>query len=146
MTIPDRVRTALTEAMKARDHIRVECLRLLKAALLVKEKESGVPPTESEAVAVLRGEVRKRRQSIEIFEQHGRQAEATAALAEIAVIEEFLPQLLSAEALERRIRTYLAEHPELDHPGKLTGALKRELGDQADGRLLNELCRKVLGA
>ncbi len=60
------------------------------------------------------------------------------------MLEEFLPQQLSADQIEERVRAYLADHPEIDHAGKLTGALKKELGDQANGKLLNEICRKVL--
>ena len=43
------------------------------------------------------------------------------------------------------MRAYLAEHPEMNHPGKLTGAMKKELGDLADGKILNEVCKKALG-
>ena len=95
-------------------------------------------------VIIDQGEIRKRKQSIEIFREHGKEEEAAATEAEIAVLEEFLPQQLSPEELERKVRDYLAEHPEISHPGKLTGALKKELGDAADGKALNEACRKVL--
>ncbi len=63
---------------------------------------------------------------------------------EIRVLEEFLPQQLSADQIEEKVRAYLSAHPDIDQAGKLTGALKKELGDQADGKLLNEICRKVL--
>ena len=96
-------------------------------------------------MAALRGEIKKRQQSIEIFREHGKEAEAVATENEIRIIEEFLPKQLSAEELEAKVRAYLAEHPEMNHAGKLTGALKKELGDLADGKLLNEACRKVLG-
>ena len=43
------------------------------------------------------------------------------------------------------LRAFLAEHPDMNHAGKLTGALKKELGDAADGKVLNEVCRRVLG-
>ena len=53
---------------------------------------------------------------------------------------------MSAEEIEAKVRAYLAEHPELNHPGKLTGAMKKELGDTAVGKALNEICKRVLGA
>ncbi|HIJ65320.1 MAG TPA: GatB/YqeY domain-containing protein [Candidatus Hydrogenedentes bacterium] len=117
-----------------------------EGALLLKEKASSEALSDEEAVKVLRGEIRKRRESIDVFREHGKTAELAAAEAEIGIIEEFLPQQLSAEQLEEKVRAYLEEHPDITHPGKLTGALKKELGDQADGKLLNETCRKVLGA
>ena len=144
MSIKDQVQHAIKEAMKSRKTVRLECLRLAKAALLVKEKEAPDALTEKAAIATLRAEVRKRQQSIEIFREHGKEDEAKASEEEIRVLEEFLPQQLSAEQIEEKVRSYLAEHPDLTHAGKLTGALKKELGDSADGKLLNEICRKVL--
>lgn len=144
MSIKDQVQTAIKEAMKSREATRLECLRLAKGALLVKEKESSDALTDAAAIAVLRSEVKKRQQSIEIFREHGKEDEANATEKEIRILEEFLPQRLSADQIEEKVRAYLAEHPDIEHAGKLTGALKKELGDQADGKLLNEICRKVL--
>ena len=144
MSIKDQVQSAIKEAMKSRETTRLECLRLAKGALLMKEKESSADLTDNVAIAVLRTEVKKRQQSIEIFREHGKEDEAKATEEEIRILEEFLPQQLAADQIEEKVRAYLAEHPEIDHAGKLTGALKKELGDQADGKLLNEICRKVL--
>ena len=144
MSIKDQVQSAIKEAMKSREAVRLECLRLAKGALLVREKESSAALTEEAAIAVLRSEVKKRQQSIEIFREHAKEDEAKATEQEIRVLEEFLPQQLSADQIEEKVRAHLAEHPGIDHAGKLTGALKKELGDQADGKLLNEICRKVL--
>ncbi len=144
MSIKDQVQNAIKEAMKNREKVRLECLRLAKGALLLKEKEASDALTDEAAIAQLRAEVRKRQQSIEIFREHGKEDEAKAAEGEIRILEEFLPQQLSAEQIEEKVRAYLAEHPDVTHAGKLTGALKKELGDSADGKLLNETCRKVL--
>ena len=97
------------------------------------------------ASAVLRAEVTQRQQSIEIFRQHGREDAAKSTEDEIKVLEEFLPKQLSAEEVEKRVRDYLAAHPDMNHAGKLTGAMKKELGDLVDGKLLNDTCRKVIG-
>ena len=144
MSIKDRVQGPITEAMKNREAVRLECLRLAKGALLVKEKESSAALTDEAAISVLRTEVKKRQQSIEIFREHNKEDEAKASEEEIRILEEFLPQQLSADRIEEKVRAYLAEHPDTNHAGKLTGALKKELGDQADGKLLNQICRKVL--
>lgn len=145
MTIRERVDKAIAEATKARSQARLECLRMAKAALLLKEKEKGESVSDEAATAVMRAEVKKRQQSIEIFRQHGREDAAQSTEQEIRVLEEFLPTQLSAEDLEARVRAYLAAHPEANHAGKLTGAMKKELGDLADGKMLNEICRKVIG-
>jgi len=148
MSIRQDIQEAMKQAMRAKDKARLEALRMAKGALLLKEKEShheGELPDE-EAIRVLRAEVKKRQQSIETYREHNRPEEVERLEQEIAIIESFLPQQLSAEQLEEKVRGYLAEHPDIDHAGKLTGALKKELGDRADGKMLNEICRKVLGA
>lgn len=144
MTIRERVQEELKSAMKNKDKVRLECLRLMKAALLLKEKETGKEPTDEEAAGALRKEVRKRHESIAVFREHGREEEARAAENEIGIIEEFLPKQLSPAEIEERVRAFLAAHPEVNHPGKLTGLMKKELGDLADGKTLNEVCKKAL--
>lgn len=145
MSLKEEVQQAMKEAMKARQTERLECLRLAKGALLLKEKESSEGLTKEAGIGVLRGEVRKRHQSIALYQEHGKDAEVRAAEFEIGVLEEFLPKQLSAQQIEERAVAFLEAHPEMNHAGKLTGALKKELGDQVDGKTLNEVCRKVLG-
>ena len=144
MSKRDEIQNAIKEAMKNRDSLRLECLRMAKGALLLKEKASGNELTDEDVVAALRGEVRKRKQSIDIFRQHGKEEEAAREEREIAVLEEFLPQQLSREALEEKAKAFLEAHPEINHAGKLTGALKKELGDTADGKTLNEVCQSLV--
>lgn len=144
MPIRDQVQEQMKEAMRSKDTLRLECLRMIKGALLHKEKETGKALSDEQAVAVLRSEVRKREQTADMMREHGKEAEAQEAEAEIAIIDTFLPSQLSEEQLEAKARAYLAEHPDVNHAGKLTGALKKELGDQADGKMLNEVCRKLL--
>jgi uncharacterized protein YqeY len=144
MSLKERVQEAMKQAMKDKDTPRLECLRMVKGALLLKEKESSEALNEETSVNTLRAEVKKRQQSLDIFRELGKLAEAEATEKEIAIINEFLPQQLNVEELEARVRAYLGDHPEMNHAGKLTGAMKKELGDLADGKLLNEVCRKVL--
>ena len=92
----------------------------------------------------VRREVRKRQQSLETYRELGKEVEAANLEKEIAVLESFLPAQLSEADLEAKIRAYLAEHPDVNHAGKLTGAMKKELGDAADGKVLNAVCRRVL--
>lgn len=147
MSIKNAVQEALKQAMKNKNTARLECLRLAKAALLIKEKEGSKEAelSDEDAVKALRAEVRKRQQSIETYREVNRPEEVARLEAEIAVLEEFLPKQLTPEAVEQAIRAYLAEHPEITHAGKLTGIIKQQLGDQADGKVINELCRKALG-
>ena len=144
MSIKERVQEEMKAAMKSKDAARLECLRMMKGALLHKEKASSEDLTDADTIAVLRSEVRKRQESVKIFREVGKEDEAVAAEGEVAVIEEFLPQQITAEQVQERVRTYLADHPEITHAGRLTGILKKEWGDEVDGRLLNEACRKAI--
>ncbi|MBI1320276.1 MAG: GatB/YqeY domain-containing protein [Candidatus Hydrogenedens sp.] len=146
MSIKAAIQDAMKDALRAKNSERLSVLRMAKGALLLAEKAG---PKEAElsdadATQALRSEVRKRVQSIEQFAELGKTDEVESLKREIEVIESFLPQQLTSEQAEARVRDYLAAHPELNHPGKLTGALKKELGDLVDGKVLNEVCRKVL--
>lgn len=145
MSIRDEIQNAMKEALRSKSQERLECLRMAKGAILLKEKSSSAKLTEEDVIAVLRSEVKKRQQSIDLYLEHNKTEAADGVRREIAIIEEFLPKQLSADEIEEKVRAYLAEHPEIDHAGKLTGAMKKELGDLADGKVLNEICRKVLG-
>ncbi len=146
MSIKDDVQQAIKEAMKSKDHARLECLRMAKAALLVKEKAGSKEDaiSDEEAITVLRAEAKKRQQSIDTYAELGKTEEVEKLKVEVAVLEGFLPQQLSEEQVKERVQAYLAANPDVNHPGKLTGAIKKELGDQVDGKLLNAVCRAAL--
>jgi uncharacterized protein YqeY len=146
MSIKARIQEEMAKAMKGQNKFRLECLRMAKGAILLKEKESTADLTDEMSAAAVRSEIKKRQQSVEIFLQVGKKEDAEKAENEIKVLEEFLPKQLSEEEIESKVRAYLAEHPEVNHAGKLTGAMKKELGDLADGKLLNEICKKAIGA
>lgn len=147
MAIKEQIQEGIKEALKGRDQARLDTLRMAKGAILIKEKEKARTEAvgDDEIIAVLRSEIRKRQQSMETYEQLGKQEAVNGLKLEISVIEEFLPRQLSEADIEARVRAFLAEHPDMNHAGKLTGALKKELGDAADGKVLNEVCRRVLG-
>ena len=147
MSIKDDVQQAMKEAMKNKDQVRLECLRMAKAALLLKEKEGAKEAgiTDDDAIAALRSEVKKRQQTVDTYTELGKTEEVEKTKAEIAILEEFLPRQMSEEQVREKIQVYLAANPDVNHAGKLTGALKKELGDQVDGKMLNDLCREALG-
>lgn len=146
MTIKEQIQEGIKNATKSRELLRLDTLRMAKGAILLKEKEKArtEPISDEEVTAVLRSEIRKRQQSMATYEELGKQEAVEGLKFEIAVIEGYLPKQLSESDLEAKVRSYLEQHPEMNHAGKLTGALKKELGDTADGKLLNDICRRVL--
>ena len=97
--IRERIQAAQIEAMKARDAQKTATVRLMMAAIMIRDIEArtGKAPADDDAlvVEVLQKMVKQRRESIEMFAKGGRQELADAEAAEVAVIESFLPQQLS---------------------------------------------------
>lgn len=145
MSIKQALMDAMKDALRNKEQERLDTLRLMKGAILLIEKSGKGEADDNDCIGAFRAEVKKRQQTIELLEQHGKTDEAAATRREIAVIESFLPKQLSREDLVARVKAYLADHPGVDGAGKLTGAMKKELGDLADGKMLNEVCREALG-
>ncbi|MFP6583521.1 MAG: GatB/YqeY domain-containing protein [Candidatus Hydrogenedentota bacterium] len=145
MSIKQEIQDAMKDALRNRETLRLDCLRMAKGALLVKEKDGTGELTDDMSIAILRSEVKKRQQSIETYQELGKDDVVDVTKQEIVILESFLPQQLSAEDLEAKVHAYLTDHPEINHAGRLTGAMKKELGDAADGKMLNTICQQVLG-
>lgn len=144
MSIKEEIQNAMKDALRNKETLRLDCLRMAKGALLVKEKDGTGELTDDMSIAILRSEVKKRQQSIETYQDLGKDDVVAVTKEEIQIIESFLPQQMSAEDLEAKVRAYLDAHPEINHAGRLTGAMKKKLGDAADGKMLNEICQNVL--
>lgn len=145
MGLRNEIMDAIKDAMRAKDQERLNTLRLMKAAILLKEKSGQTDIPEEELIAAMRAEIKKRQQTLDVLRDLNKAEELAATEREIAIIEEYLPKQLSPEDVLAKVKEYAAAHPEIDNPGRLTGAMKKELGDLADGRVLNEACKQVLG-
>lgn len=147
MSLNDRLGQELKAAMLARDAERLGALRLLKAALgylAIERKVDSLP--DAEFIAVVQKEVKKRRDSIEQFEKGGRPELAAKEKAEIAVLEGFLPQALSAEELETLVRQVIAETGAASKKdmGTVIKAVQAKAAGRADGRAISTLVGKLL--
>ncbi len=147
MSLNDRLGQDLKAAMLAKDADRLSTLRLLKAALgylAIEKKVDSLP--DAEFIAVVQKEVKKRRDSIEQFEKGGRPELAAKELAEITVLEGFLPQALSAEELESLIRQVIAETGAASKKdmGPVIKAVQSKAAGRADGRAISTLVGKLL--
>src|SRR4051812_20089204 len=102
MTLQERIDGDLKEAMRAKDATRLGVLRMLKSALKYSAIEKSGPEgalDDSAATAVVRKQVKQRQDSVESFEKGGRADLAAKEKAEIEILQEYLPQQLSAEDL-----------------------------------------------
>ena len=146
----DAIQTATTQAMKARDSARLGALRLINAALKNKDIElrTGTAPADDDVlvVDVLMKMAKQRRESIEMYDAGGRQELADKERGELAVIEEFLPQMLDETATIAAIEAIKAETgaSTMKDMGTVMGELKARHGAVLDGKLASTLVKAAL--
>src|SRR5438477_1078957 len=109
MSLTERIQKDLTDAMKARDELRLSVLRMVKSALKHKEIEKIRPLDEAESLQVLQTLVKQRKESIEQFTKGGRSDLADKESREITIIEEYLPAGASEADLDGAIEAAIAE-------------------------------------
>ncbi|MGY8939914.1 MAG: GatB/YqeY domain-containing protein, partial [Flavobacteriales bacterium] len=110
MSLQIQVMGKIKEAMKAKDTIALQALRAVKAAFLLAKTATGVQEelTEEQELKIIQKQVKQRKDSAAIFIQQNRQDLAEPELAEIAVLEQFLPEALSEEEIEKVVLKTIA--------------------------------------
>jgi uncharacterized protein YqeY len=148
--IRDEIKSALVTAMKGGDKDTTGTLRLVQAAIKNRDIEArtgGAPKDDDTLVTeVLQKMVKQRRESAEIYRNNGREDRAGAEEAEIAVIERFLPQQLSAEEAEARIREIVAETgaSSMKDMGRVMALVKDRLGGSIEPAKASAIVKAAL--
>jgi uncharacterized protein YqeY len=109
MSIVDKITQDMTQAMKAREDLKLSTLRMVKSALKNKEIDKRAPLDDKEAITVLSMLINQRKDSIEQFTKGGRQALADKEQAEISIIESYMPKALSEEEIVAAVKATIAE-------------------------------------
>jgi uncharacterized protein YqeY len=149
MPLIDEISAAITAAMKAKDQARLAPLRMAKAALMNREVEKGRSLDETEAQQVVASLIKQRRDSIEQFLKGGREELAARETAEIAVLEAYLPPPVDPAEIERAVDESISEvgaASAKDLGRVMKAVMGRLAGRGADGRTINEIVRRKLGA
>lgn len=133
----ERLMSELKVAMKAGQKRRVDTIRMVNAALKDKDIEArgqGKTVSEEEILSLLQKLIKSRQESAEIYEKAGREELATQEREEIAVIQSFLPQPLSAAEVEAAIAAAIAATgaTSIKDMGKVVGALKAKYAGRMD--------------
>jgi uncharacterized protein len=147
-TVLERVNADLKEAMKRGDPVRLGTLRMLAAAIhnreIEKHGKGGLTPEDVDDV--IQKEAKKRKESMQLFTQGGRNDLAEREAAELAVLKAYLPEELSEAEVRKVIAATVAAvqpHGAKDF-GKVMGAAMRELKGRADSSLVTALVREAL--
>ncbi|AWH83935.1 glutamyl-tRNA amidotransferase [Flavobacterium album] len=148
MSLQTQIMDEMKTAMKAKDTVALESLRAIKSAILLAQTESGAKEeiSQEEEIKLLQKLVKQRKDSASIYIQQGRQDLADPELAQVAVIEKFLPAQMSAEEVEAIVRKIIADNgfSGIADMGKVMGIASKELAGQADGKAISEAVKKAL--
>lgn len=148
MSLETKVMTALKEAMKAKDQAALRSIRAIKSAILLQKTDgSGKELDEAGEIKLLQKLVKQRKDSLEIYEKQGREDLAVTEREEIAVIEKFLPEQISAEELEGILKAIIEKTgaDSMKDMGKVMGMASAQLAGRADGKTISGVVRKLLG-
>jgi len=148
MSLQAEVMTAMKEAMKAKDTNALTSLRAIKSALLIAQTESGAKEelTEDQELKLLQKLVKQRKDSATIFTEQGRDDLAQPELDQAKVIEQFLPEQMSEEEIEKIVIDIIAKTGAegMKDMGKVMGVTSSQLAGKADGKTISTIVKQKL--
>ncbi|MGV3557700.1 GatB/YqeY domain-containing protein [Larkinella arboricola] len=149
MSLKQQIDTDIKEAMKAKEQDRLRALRAIKSLILLEETKDGSAGGDlkpEDEIKLLTKAVKQRKDSADIYRTQGREDLLQNELAEIAVIEKYLPQQLSEEELKSRLQAIIARVGASGPSdlGKVMGAATKELAGQADGKAILAMVKNLL--
>ena len=149
MDLFDKVSEDIKNAMKAKDKVALETLRNVKKFFIEAKTAPGANDTlaDADALKILQKLAKQGKDSADIYLQQNRQDLADAELAQVKVIESYLPKQLSAEELEAALKEIIAEVGATDAKdmGKVMGVASKKLAGIAEGRAISAKEKELLG-
>lgn len=144
--ILDSIDQELKESLKNRNSEKVGVLRMLKSAIKNTEIEKQADFNEKDVISTLRKETKKRQDSVQLFQDNGRQELAVKEQKELEIIQTFLPQAMSEADLNVIIDQVIKETnaTNISDMGRVMQAVMQKAGDAADGSMVSNLVRSRL--
>jgi len=145
-TLSARIESAMRDAMRARDGLRTQTLRMAMAAAHNVKIARGGMLTDADVLDVLARQVKLRRESIAMYRDAGREDRAAVEEEEAAILAEFLPQQLTDDEVTSLVRDAIAETGASSPSdlGRVMGRVSPQTKGRADGRLVSEVVRRLL--
>ncbi len=146
MTLRERLRDDTTAAMRSREALRLDVLRMVNNAIYNVEKAKRITLSEDDILGVVMREVKTRRESIEAFRKGGREDLASKEEAEIAILADYLPQALTEDELRALVEEAVAATGATSARdlGKVMGWLSPRTRGRADGKVASGLVAQAL--
>ena len=144
MALKEKINQDLAAAMKSGDKVRLETIRMIRAQILEFEKSgAGRDMNPDDEMKILLSGVKKRKDSIEMYEKANRKDLADKEAAEIAIIQEYLPKQMDREAAAAIITKIIADAGTKEL-GKVMPLVMKELKGKLDGKIINEIVKQQL--
>lgn len=150
MSLEQKVMDELKNAMRAKDEAALRSLRAIKAAIIIEKTSEGAHGEINEAteLKMLQKMAKQRRDSMDIFEKQGREDLAVKEREELAIIEKFLPQQMSADELKAEVKAIIdqvgAKTPA--DMGKVMGVATKQLAGKTDGKAISDMVKQLLAS
>lgn len=150
MSLKQKIEGEIKSAMIAKDKTRLAALRSIKSLILLEETKSGAKAelTEEDELKLLTKAAKQRKDSADIYEQQSRTDLYEVEMAELKVLQEFLPQAMTEEELTAAIREIVAETGASSPKdmGKVMGVASKKLAGKADGKAISEKVKAILNS
>ncbi len=146
MPIEKKITNDLKAAMKAKDEMRLSCLRLLKTSIKHKQVEKGEELKDEDIEAIISSAIRKGKEAAQEFNKGNREDLAAKEEAEIKILYDYLPKQLDSVEIEKIIKEIITELS-IDSPkdlGKVMKAAMVRMAGKAQGKEVNEIARRLL--
>lgn len=141
----ERITTDIKTAMRGKDALTLEVLRMIQAAignLEIEKRTKKEEVTDLDIIAVIKKEVKKRRESIDIYTKAARPELAEKEANELAILQKYLPEEMNEAAIEKIVEKVIAAGGE--GFGPIMQAVMKEVAGRAEGRLVGEVIKKHL--
>ena len=148
MELFEKVSKDIVAAMKAKDKVTLEALRNIKKVFIEAKTAPGANDTLDDAAAlkILQKLAKQGHDSADLYTQQNRPDLAEAEIAQVKVIESYLPKALSAEEIEAAVKEIIAQTgaTSIKEMGKVMGAASKQLAGKADGKAISDIVKKLL--
>ncbi len=148
MDLFDKISNDIKEAMKARDKVRLETLRNIKKVFLEAKTAPGAGDTLSDdaALKILSKLLKQGKESAQTFSQQAREDLAEAELAQVKIIEEYLPKALTNEEIEACLKEIISSlgASSMKDMGKVMGVASKQMAGRADGGKISAIVKRLL--
>jgi uncharacterized protein YqeY len=148
MSLKEQLQNDMKTAMREGETVKRDALRMLMAAIKQMEVDGGKPLDDAGVTDLLMKQVKLRRESIADYEKGGRAEQVEKEKADIAIIEQYLPQMMSREEVQAIVAAAI-QHLNITSSkemGRLMGHLMPQVKGKADGRMVNEVVKELLGS